>query len=126
MFRNNNKFEDTMGCSNSRTAIDNQDMKTLIMNYIEDTKIDQITCNFIRRLDVQFREETIDKESYAILAKNWNIKADFELFSRGNVIEKLDLKLGLLALSIDSDENRVALLKELVSEDARICMKFAE
>ncbi|CAG9331254.1 unnamed protein product [Blepharisma stoltei] len=115
-----------MGCASSRSPFDNKTMQKLINEYIEETKLDQVTCNFIKRLDIQCRGDLIDRSSYEMLAKNWHLKANFSLFTKTNFISKSDLKLSLLVFSKDSDESKVALLKEIASTNNRLAMRYPE
>ncbi|CAG9325332.1 unnamed protein product [Blepharisma stoltei] len=114
-----------MGCCSSR-AMNKLEISKMIHSYIIETRLDAHNCSSIKRLDVQILEETIDAQTYESLAKGWDIKAPFELFSKGNKIFKKDLKIAFLLFSRDSFEKKAQLFKELTKSDKREIIHLLE
>mmetsp|Transcript_28765 Transcript_28765/g.28453 ORF Transcript_28765/g.28453 Transcript_28765/m.28453 type:complete len:178 (+) Transcript_28765:12-545(+) len=114
-----------MGCCSSR-AMNKIEISKMIHSYIIEMRLDAHTCSSIKRLDVQILEETIDAQTYESLTKGWDIKAPFELFSKGNKIFKKDLKIAFLLFSRDSFEKKVQLFKELTNSDKREIIHLLE
>jgi hypothetical protein len=97
-----------------------------ICNFIENTKLNLFSCTDIKRLDAQLLSEILDRETFDLFSKGWGIKSSYEMFTRNGIVHRFDLKVTLLLFSKDTFDNKMYLLKDLITDSPRKMMQFLE
>ena len=115
-----------MGCCSSRNPLFDSSSKKTFLSYIENNNLHSLTCVDIKRLDAQILSDLINRPSYEMLAKGWNIQAPFELFAIRGIVKKFELKVSLIIFSRDSYDNKQKLLFEMIGNSSRNLMRFLE
>ncbi|OMJ92617.1 hypothetical protein SteCoe_4627 [Stentor coeruleus] len=115
-----------MGCCSSRNPLYNLSARKSVDDFIEKSKLNLFSCVDIKRLDAQILSENLDRETYELFAKGWGVNANYEMFSSRGIVHKFDLKASLILFSNDFFENKLFLLKDMISGCPRRLMKFLE
>lgn len=115
-----------MGCCTSRNPLYNSSVRKSMNDFIENSKLNLFSCVDIKRLDAQILSENLDRETYELFAKGWGVNASYEMFSSRGIVHKFDLKASLMLFSNDFFENKIFLLKDMVSGCPRQLMHFLE
>lgn len=115
-----------MGCCTSRNTLLEMDNRKSIEKFIKDTKINSLSCFEIERLGAQILKHVLDRPTYEMLSKNWDLIVPFDLLSLRGTINKFDLQITLLLFSKDPYQNIMKTLEKLCGNDKRKIMRFIE
>ena len=115
-----------MGCCSSRSLTFNSEGRKTLLSYIDNTKLNSFDCKYIKRLDAQILADYIDKQTYELLSKGWQLQAPYELFSIRGLISKFELKITFLLFSKDTYECKQSLFIEIIGGSKRNLMRFLE
>ena len=111
-------------CCNSRQ--ESAKLEAEISSYVESVQPDGITDELLMKLCESQFPQVLSEQDYERLKIDYNLNFRYKTLCKGEIMLKEELILGLMFLSSSISDERIGILKKIISDDRRKLMHMTE